>query len=604
MADHVGTKVSIPGTRGQGILRYYGPINGKNGIFGGIELIGPIAAARGKNSGSVNGVQYFEVQQPMTGLFLPFERLKSVNAHLSIKLRSTSSLRSSTPVEIASTPSPLNRGLNSLLSSDSSITKNGTLRSPYSEKPLINPKRHILKDDGSNAIPKAKSLSENSTSSLVSNGDTKYIDSIRQDTDRIRLEQELEDLKRRYDNNQLEMTEKIKILNDLRNTVNEIQPLLEEYENDLSEKDKKLLKQKSEFEKAREEWRQSLDLMVSTQQENEEYYEQKISELNAKVEEFSNKQPKLNDTELSKIDEKNQSRVLQASLVSKDEEIARYKVKLEDLHMEKSKLEKILNDKINSQRKEIDTLTENLSKLEEKKKNNELGELQVKYDSLIDERESVKIELEKFKSSETSLKARLTELQSDIVQKDKSIENLKSNNSKDDNELGSLVHQVKSVKLDDDNEELLKLKEENQKLKEEVDSKEAMQSKINELENQLEMRPTFEELTDLQNTIDELDDLHKNELKEKDDALKVAIEKKKDLQSQLSDVLQNIEKKNNERADRLEKPEVKGKSDPNELPIHIPKQPIDPSSGKNDWCGLCERDGHSSINCPYENDKF
>ena len=63
MADHVGTKVSIPGTRGQGILRYYGPIDGKNGIFGGIELIGPIAAARGKNSGSVNGVQYFEVQQ-------------------------------------------------------------------------------------------------------------------------------------------------------------------------------------------------------------------------------------------------------------------------------------------------------------------------------------------------------------------------------------------------------------------------------------------------------------------------------------------------------------------------------------------------------------
>lgn len=118
------------------------------------------------------------------------------------------------------------------------------------------------------------------------------------------------------------------------------------------------------------------------------------------------------------------------------------------------------------------------------------------------------------------------------------------------------------------------------------------------------MRPTFEELTDLQNTIDELDDLHKNELREKDDALKVAIEKKKDLQSQLTDVLQNIEKKDNEQADRLEKPEVKGSSDPNELPIHIPKQPTDPSSGKNDWCGLCERDGHSSINCPYENDMF
>lgn len=603
MADHVGTKVSIPGTRGQGILRYYGPINGKNGIFGGIELIGPIAAARGKNSGSVNGVQYFEVQQPMTGLFLPFERLKTVNAHLSNKLRSTSSLRSSTPVEVASTPSPLNRGLNSLLSSDSSITKNGIARSPYSEKPLINPKRPILKDNGSNAIPKTKSLSENSTSSLISNVDTKYINSVRQDADKIRLEQELKDLRGRYDNNQLEMTEKIKILNDLRNTVNDIQPLLEEYENDLSEKDKKLLKQKSEFEKAREEWRQSLDLMVSTQQENEEYYEQKISELNAKVDEMSKKQPKLNDAELIKSDEKSQSEVLQASLVSKNEEISKFKAKLEDLHMEKSKVEKSLNAKVNSQRKDIDTLTENLSKLEEGKKNSESGDLQIKYDSLVDQVENMKIELEKFKSSEASLKARLIELQSDIFQ-DKPIENLKSKNSKDDNELDSLVHLVKSVKLDDYNEEISKLKEENQKLKSEVDLKGRMQTKINELENQLEMRPTFEELTDLQNTIDELDNLHKNELKEKDDALKAAMEKKKDLQSQLSDVLQKIEKKNTELADRLENPEVKGNSDPNELPIHIPKQPTDPSSGKNDWCGLCERDGHNSINCPYENDMF
>lgn len=588
MADHVGTKVSIPGTRGQGILRYYGPIDGKNGIFGGIELIGPIAAARGKNSGSVNGVQYFEVQQPMTGLFLPFERLKSVNAHLSRERRPISSLRSSTPVEVASTPSPLNRGLSSLLSNESFTSKNGLIRSPYSEKPIINPKRHTLKENGSNAISNTKSLSETSTSNFLLNGGTKYIDSIKQDTEKIKLEQELKDLRGKYESNQLEMTEKIKILNDLRNTVNEIQPLLEEYENNLSEKDKKLLKQKAEFEKAREEWRQSLDLMVSTQQENEEYYEQKISELNSKVENFSKKN--INLEEANKSSEQDQSKTLRAPSVSNDEEVSNLKVKLEKLHMEKSEMEKSLNDKANVQRKEIDTLTEKLSKLEEGK-GNKSEDLQVKYDSLIDQIGRMKTELDELKTSEASLKTKLAELQSDV--KDESIEHSKSNNLMDNNELGSLADQVKSVKLDDGNMDP----------KFEADSKKTMQIKIHELENQLEMRPTYEELTDLQNTIEELDNLHKNELKEKEDALNAALETNKDLESQLRNALKKIEQTNN-KIDNDSRSEIKGTSESNELPIYVPKQPTDPSSGKTDWCGLCERDGHSSINCPYENDMF
>lgn len=40
------------------------------------------------------------------------------------------------------------------------------------------------------------------------------------------------------------------------------------------------------------------------------------------------------------------------------------------------------------------------------------------------------------------------------------------------------------------------------------------------------------------------------------------------------------------------------------LPVYKPSKPVDPSDGRDDWCGLCERSGHSSINCPYENDIF
>lgn len=34
----------------------------------------------------------------------------------------------------------------------------------------------------------------------------------------------------------------------------------------------------------------------------------------------------------------------------------------------------------------------------------------------------------------------------------------------------------------------------------------------------------------------------------------------------------------------------------------LPKKPIDLADGREKWCGLCERDGHDSLECPFEND--
>ncbi|RCK57992.1 Nuclear fusion protein BIK1 [Candida viswanathii] len=82
MSDVIGTKVAIPGASGAGIVRYIGPIQGKNGTFAGVELLGTLATTRGKNSGSVDGINYFQVDIPKSGLFLPYDRLKSVNPGL------------------------------------------------------------------------------------------------------------------------------------------------------------------------------------------------------------------------------------------------------------------------------------------------------------------------------------------------------------------------------------------------------------------------------------------------------------------------------------------------------------------------------------------
>lgn len=212
--EFLDTHVAVPGARGYGTLRYYGPIEGKSGVFGGIELTGPLAASRGKNSGDVDGVHYFDVKIPMTGLFIPWERLKSLNSQLS------------------SSPS----GRVSRLSSSNSRQVSGSRR----------------------------------------NGQTTP------DRDR-ETKQEAQFYKQKYEQLVEESGKNAGILAELQKTVAELEPLLEEYERDLQEKDKKMAKQRAEFERARENWRESMDLMSSTQQETELFYEEKLKEIGSEV---------------------------------------------------------------------------------------------------------------------------------------------------------------------------------------------------------------------------------------------------------------------------------------------------------------------------------
>ncbi|RLV95033.1 hypothetical protein JA1_001319 [Spathaspora sp. JA1] len=82
-SDLIGTHISIPGSPpGYGIVKYIGEIQGKTGVFVGIELLGNLAISRGKNSGSVNGIEYFNVRISGSGLFLPYDRVRAVNTIL------------------------------------------------------------------------------------------------------------------------------------------------------------------------------------------------------------------------------------------------------------------------------------------------------------------------------------------------------------------------------------------------------------------------------------------------------------------------------------------------------------------------------------------
>jgi hypothetical protein len=68
----IGDTVTVPGDM-FGTVKFLGTVLGKKGTFAGVQLA-PEFAARGKNSGDVDGKRYFTTSIPGSGIFLPVEK--------------------------------------------------------------------------------------------------------------------------------------------------------------------------------------------------------------------------------------------------------------------------------------------------------------------------------------------------------------------------------------------------------------------------------------------------------------------------------------------------------------------------------------------------
>ena len=68
----VGDTVTVPGEM-HGTVKFVGSVAGKRGTFAGVQLASEYAA-RGKNSGDVEGKHYFRTSIPGSGIFLPVEK--------------------------------------------------------------------------------------------------------------------------------------------------------------------------------------------------------------------------------------------------------------------------------------------------------------------------------------------------------------------------------------------------------------------------------------------------------------------------------------------------------------------------------------------------
>ncbi|CAN3354369.1 hypothetical protein DICA4_B05182 [Diutina catenulata] len=292
----IGSKVNVPGTRGHGILKYYGPIADKQGLFGGLELVGPIAALRGKNSGMVDGNRYFEVDQPMTGLFLPWDRLRSSNPSLPA-LNPNGSIaesqislpkRGSPGVATPSSGIPAPKPTRSRLSSGSGLglkgagaSTTGANNTGAGAKPGAALSSTSYSAPSSGSRPRSRQLSDSRPPSRRSPALRPPSEARASPTiaEHELYAAEIAELKGKCAATERQLADKEAILGELRATVDELHPLLEQYEAQVAEANARADRTKAEFERAREEWRSSVEAMTASHQENEEFYVREIEAL-------------------------------------------------------------------------------------------------------------------------------------------------------------------------------------------------------------------------------------------------------------------------------------------------------------------------------------
>lgn len=635
----IGLRIAVPGqARSYGILKYIGPIEGKTGTFGGIELQGPVAAARGKNSGAVEGVQYFEVSQPMTGLFLPWDRLRTANPKLPLFEVSRASSVGSRNNDMLHTPSPPNRRglrLGGIARTDSlSRTSSSGRESPHLGNLAVNIQKRNL---ASREFVRPPSAALSVLGSRDSLGD--LFESTRQALhDFGALQSELNASKLAIEASTKELQDKNAILLELQRTVDELNPILGHYENSLSEKDNKLKKQRQEYDRAREEWRQSLDLMLSAQQQAENLYEQQIEDLKE---------------ELTKVTTQGfqAEPAVVAKLQSRLEEILADNARLElQLQLQLARIIPSELEHVEKLEKKIAMLTQDVSSIEivlqdcqksNKEKDTRIAELEIELEELKDDTVNGllkgvdSLSVDEWSALEAPLKKRIADLEEQIAEhKGKENESTyladvgKLTRLEADLESSKMKTRAQALKIEElqkgiqdgasREKELEKaLLERLSKSESQTSSGDAdLLSTIDDLKHELNMRPSFDELTELQTALDEVERLHTNEVNLKEKELTALQQENHELRQKMETLIKQASEKPLLKTPVNGSPvkygtsngsiplpeQVWAKSDG--LPIFSPQNRADPSSGRDDWCGLCERDGHSSLNCPYENDIF
>lgn len=275
----VGSLITIPNT-GRAILRYIGPVDGKPGKFAGFELLGD-SAVLGKNSGDVNGVEYFKTSQPGAGLFMSYDKLISTLDGIDSPRSSRISLHGP-PGGVRFNQTPSRQG-----------SQRASQHSTSTKRPSAVTRTHTSSSTTPTLNSAVSSNTKNSPSAereIQRLLDTKTVIQNERDD----LLQETEDLKRQLKGAHDRLDENDSLLKQLQQSYDVAQEKLEMANERVAQAENKLIKQRRAYEDQRKELLEVIDQVEAQVNDNESLY---IGELKKLQEELQQKQQIIDDVQ-------------------------------------------------------------------------------------------------------------------------------------------------------------------------------------------------------------------------------------------------------------------------------------------------------------------
>lgn len=193
----IGCFIQIPNV-GRGQLKYVGHVDGKSGVFVGVDLLANI----GKNDGTFQGKQYFETEYAQSGLFIQLQKVAT------------------------------------LIDNASDDSRRATMCDPFSKS-----RRTTLIDPRSPTPVRGNSRKSSAVSS-----DSMDVDS----RDRRLRYSATKDYEIKFQQQQQEITRYKKLLDEQRVVLEEIQPAIDIYEDKLREMESEITRLQSQLEKERD----------------------------------------------------------------------------------------------------------------------------------------------------------------------------------------------------------------------------------------------------------------------------------------------------------------------------------------------------------------
>ncbi|OQD88715.1 hypothetical protein PENANT_c003G07683 [Penicillium antarcticum] len=285
----VGDVVNVPGGM-HGTIKYLGPVAGKPGRFAGVELSAE-HAQRGKNSGDVDGRKYFVTLTPGAGIFVPMNNSKYVTRRSSSNHSTPTTPRRAAPVNFSksvgpalTTPRPRVRR--------PSLPRPESPRVPPPKLSLsgLRTPSAASKSGGINGMRspvKAPSRLSDRPSSRISTEDDASSYGRPSDFRQQAHSSELQDLKDQIKSLEKQLLDRDKQLDEQSGTLNEFQKTLEELEGSdghsirtqLRERNERIIQLTAEFDGHRADFRSTLDTLEIAASETERVYEQRLDEL-------------------------------------------------------------------------------------------------------------------------------------------------------------------------------------------------------------------------------------------------------------------------------------------------------------------------------------